>query len=151
MKKVKRSTSYIIEDPVSVPPTIMVWEAVKIMETQGVTSLLVIDNGGSADGELVGIFTSRDYLFEEKLDKKISEVMTPRERLVTAPYGIELDKAKKFCISIALRNCRCLKTENFVLITTKDLRKLEQCTYNASRDEKGAVDGGRSSGSKRYH
>ena len=66
VKKVKRSTSYVIDDPVSVPPTIRVGEAVQIMGTQGVTSLLVVDDGGSANGELVGIFTSRDYLFEEK-------------------------------------------------------------------------------------
>mgnify|MGYP001594751741 FL=1 len=139
VKKVKRSTSYIIEDPVSVPPTIMVWEAVKIMETQGVTSLLVIDNGGSADGELVGIFTSRDYLFEEKLDKKISEVMTPRERLVTAPYGIELDKAKKILHKHRIEKLPLLENGKLRgLITTKDLRKLEQWP-NASRDEKGQL------------
>src|SRR3989338_11363563 len=58
VKKVKRSTSYIIENPLSVPPYITIGEAVRIMKTDGVTSLLVMKGE-----ELVGIFTSRDYLF----------------------------------------------------------------------------------------
>src|SRR3989338_7740960 len=89
IKKVKRSTSHVIEDPLSVPPTITVEEAVAIMKTEEVTSLLVVDKE-----ELIGIFTSRDYLFEENFNKKIAEVMTPKERLITAPFGIELKEAK---------------------------------------------------------
>src|SRR3989338_2221549 len=57
IKKVKRSTSYIIENPLSVPPTITIGEAVKVMKQEEVTSLLV-----KRGNELVGIFTSRDYL-----------------------------------------------------------------------------------------
>lgn len=134
VKKVKRSTSYVIENPISVPPTIAVGEAVKIMDARGVTSLLVIDNG-----ELVGIFTSRDYLFEEKLDKKISEVMTPQERLVTAPYGIELNEAKVILHKHRIEKLPLLENGKLRgLITTKDLRKLEQWP-NASRDEKGQL------------
>lgn len=134
VKKVKRSTSYVIDDPVSVPPTIKVGEAAQIMETRGVTSLLVID-----DGELAGIFTSRDYLFEEKLDKKISEVMTPRERLVTAPYGIELSEAKAILHKHRIEKLPLLENGKLRgLITTKDLRKLDQWP-NASRDEKGQL------------
>ncbi len=58
IKKVKKSTSYIIENPVSVSPAITIEEAVKIMKKENVTSLLVVEQD-----ELVGIFTSRDYLF----------------------------------------------------------------------------------------
>ena len=90
IRKVKRSTCHVIENPLSVPPTITVGEAVTLMKKQGVTSLLVKEGE-----ELVGIFTSRDYLFEEHFEKKITEVMTPRERLITAHYGIELQKTKK--------------------------------------------------------
>src|SRR3989338_4038515 len=57
IKKVKRSTSYIIENPLSVPPTISIADAVQLMKTEGVTSLLIMQ-----EGELEGIFTSRDYL-----------------------------------------------------------------------------------------
>ncbi len=134
VKKVKRSTSYVIENPLSVPPTITVGEAVKIMITEGVTSLLVVDGE-----ELIGIFTSRDYLFEENLDKNITEVMTGRDMLICAPYGIELQQAKEILHRHRIEKLPLLDGRKLRgLITTKDLRKLEQWP-NASRDEKGRL------------
>ena len=134
IKKVKRSTSHIIENPFSVPPTITVGEAVKIMITEGVTSLLVVDGE-----ELVGIFTSRDYLFEENLDKNITEVMTGRDRLICAPYGIGLQQAKEILHKYRIEKLPLLENRKVRgLITTKDLRKLEQWP-NASRDGKGRL------------
>ncbi len=134
VKKVKRSTSHVIENPLSVPPTITVGEAVRIMTTEGVTSLLVM-NGE----ELSGIFTSRDYLFEENLDKNITEVMTPKERLITAPYGIELQRAKEILHQHRIEKLPLLENGRLRgLITTKDLRKLEQWP-NACRDDKGRL------------
>src|SRR3989344_5211537 len=134
VKKVKRSTSYVIENPLSVPPTITVGEAVKIMIMEGVTSLLVI-NGE----ELIGIFTSRDYLFEENMDKNITEVMTGKERLICAPYGIELQQAKEILHRHRIEKLPLLENRKLRgLLTTKDLRKLEQWP-NASRDEKGRL------------
>jgi len=67
IKKVKRSTSYVIENPISVPPITTIADAAQKMKEEEVTSLLVVDSG-----KLVGIFTSRDYLFETDLAKKIS-------------------------------------------------------------------------------
>ena len=134
IRKVKRSTSHIIENPLSVPPTINVGEAVKIMITEGVTSLLVVDGE-----ELIGIFTSRDYLFEENMDKNITEVMTGRDRLVCAPYGIELSQAKEILHKYRIEKLPLLENRKVRgLITTKDLRKLEQWPQ-ASRDEKGRL------------
>ncbi|MEK6809270.1 MAG: IMP dehydrogenase, partial [Nanoarchaeota archaeon] len=134
IKKVKRSTSHIIENPLSVPPTITVGEAVKIMITEGVTSLLVVDGE-----ELIGIFTSRDYLFEENLGKNITEVMTGKDRLICAPYGIELQQAKEILHKHRIEKLPLLENRKLRgLITTKDLRKLEQWPY-ASRDNKGRL------------
>ena len=134
VKKVKRSTSHIIENPLSVPPTITVGEAVKIMITEGVTSLLVVDGE-----ELIGIFTSRDYLFEENMDKNITEVMTGRDRLICAPYGIELPQAKEILHKYRIEKLPLLENRKVRgLITTKDLRKIEQWPH-ASRDEKGRL------------
>jgi len=134
VKKVKRSTSHVIEDPLSVPPTITIGEAVKIMITEGVTSLLVVDGE-----ELIGIFTSRDYLFEEDMERNITEVMTGRDRLICAPYGIELPQAKEILHRHRIEKLPLLEDRKLRgLITTKDLRKLEQWP-NASRDEKGRL------------
>lgn len=134
IKKVKRSTSYVIDNPLSVPAHITIREAVRIMKTQGVTSLLIMQGE-----ELVGIFTSRDYLFEENFEKRISEVMTPKEKLITAPYGIELGEAKKILFKHRIEKLPLLEHGRLRgLITTKDIKKLENWP-NACRDGKGRL------------
>ncbi len=132
IRKVKRSTSYIIENPLSVPPYITIGEAVRIMKTDGVTSLLVME-----DNELVGIFTSRDYLFEEDMNKSIREVMTAKEKLVTAEYGIPLDEAKKILHQHRIEKLPLLHNGKVLgLLTTQDIKKLEYWPA-ACRDNKG--------------
>ncbi|HIH12517.1 MAG: IMP dehydrogenase [archaeon GW2011_AR9] len=134
IKKVKKSTCYIIDYPVSVSPLITIQEAAAIMKQEGVTSLLV-----KVGDELVGIFTSRDYLFEDDFSKKISEVMTTKEKLVTAEYGLPLDEAKKILHTHRIEKLPLL--QNGIvrgLITTQDIKKLEQWPQ-ACRDTKGRL------------
>ncbi len=134
VKKVKKSTSFIIEDPQAVAPHLTIAEAVKIMRTEGVTSLLV----KQAD-DLVGIFTLRDYLFEENWEKKISEVMTPKERLITAEYGISLEEAKKVLHKHRIEKLPLMKGDKVLgMMTTQDIKKLEFWP-NALRDNKGRL------------
>ncbi len=134
VKKVKRSTSYVIENPVSISPVVMVKDAVSIMNTTGVTSLLVLEGT-----KLVGIFTSRDYLFETEMEKRVSEVMTPLDRLVTAEPGISLADAKKILHDNRIEKLPLVRDgEVKGLITTKDIYKLESWP-NASRDSKGRL------------
>ena len=134
VKKVKRSTTHIIDNPLSVSSSITIGEADKIMNDQGVTSLLV----KQAD-DLVGIFTSRDYLFETDFSKSIREVMTPKERLITAPYGIGLEEAKKILHQHRIEKLPLLWNGKVMgLITTQDLKKLEYWP-DASRDTKGRL------------
>src|SRR3989338_1277625 len=134
VKKVKRSTSYIIADPISVQAELTIGEAVKVMKQEEVTSLLV-----KRGNELVGIFTSRDYLFETDLAKKITEVMTPRERLVTADYGLPLDEAKQILHQHRIEKLPLMENGKVRgLITTQDIVKLEHWP-KASRDEKGRL------------
>ncbi|MCB9359398.1 IMP dehydrogenase [Candidatus Woesearchaeota archaeon] len=135
VKKVKRSTCYMIENPLSIGVEATLEEAVKVMNKQNVTSLIV--KGSS--GELKGIFTRRDYLFEEDLSKKISDVMTSVEKLVTADPSITLDKAKDILHKHRIEKLPILKDGKVVgLVTTQDIVKLETWP-NASRDKKGRL------------
>jgi len=143
VKRVKRSTSYIIENPISVNPYITIGEAVNVMRTEGVTSLLVKDNE-----ELVGIFTSKDYLFEEDFSKKISMVMTPKDRLITANYGIGLEEAKQILHQHRIEKLPLLQEGKLKgLITTKDIKRLEYWP-KACRDSKGRLKVGAAVGVK---
>lgn len=134
IKKVKKSTSYIIDEPVSVSPKLTIREAVEVMRKEGVTSLLVKEGE-----ELVGIFTSRDYLFEDDFDKKISDVMTPQRKLVVGEYGINLESAKKILHAHRIEKLPLIENGRVRgLITTQDIKKLEYWP-NASRDGKGRL------------
>lgn len=134
IKRVKRSTSYIIENPLTVSDNITIKEAVDTMQKEGVTSLLVTKNE-----DLVGIFTSRDYLFEDNLNRIISEVMTPKEKLITANYGIGLEEAKKILHQNRIEKLPLIKNGKVVgLMTTQDITKLDHWP-NACRDNKGRL------------
>ena len=134
IRKVKRSTSYIIEDPISISPYTTINDAVETMKAEGVTSLIV-----KRGEELVGIFTSRDYLFEDDWSKSISQVMTPKEKLVTAAYGIELEEIKKILHQNRLEKLPLMENGKVKgLITTKDIKKLEWWP-EATRDSKGRL------------
>ncbi|MBI2666128.1 IMP dehydrogenase, partial [Candidatus Woesearchaeota archaeon] len=134
VRKVKKSTSYIIENPLSVPPLTTIKQAAEIMKKEGVTSLLVMRGD-----ELIGIFTSRDYLFEENQERLITEVMTSKEHLVTAPSGIPLEEAKKLLHAHRIEKLPLLENGKVRgLMTTQDIKKLE-CWPQACRDEKGRL------------
>lgn len=134
VKRVKKSTSFIIENPTTVPPLMTIERAVAVMKQEGVTSLLVMQGD-----ELVGIFTSRDYLFEENQQKLITEVMTPKARLVTAQYGISLEEAKKILHQHRIEKLPLLENGKVRgLITTQDIKKLETWPQ-ACRDTKGRL------------
>ncbi len=134
VKKVKRSTSYIIENPLTVSDTITIQDAVETMQREGVTSLLV-----TKEEELVGIFTSRDYLFEINRTKCITEVMTPKNKLITAHYGICLEDAKKLLHDHRIEKLPLLNNGKIVgLMTTQDITKLDHWP-NACRDTKGRL------------
>ncbi len=134
VSRVKRSTSFIIENPYSVPSQITIKEAVQVMKTESVTSLLVIEKE-----ELVGIFTSRDYLFEENQDKQITEVMTPKSKLITAQFGISIEKAKQILHQHRIEKLPLMLNNKVKgLITTKDIKRIENWP-NAARDTKGRL------------
>ncbi len=116
------------------PPTVTIAQAVDLMDSSSVTSLLVMSGE-----ELMGIFTSRDYLFETEMEKRITEVMTPKEKLVTGQYGIEMQEAKKILSEHRIEKLPLLENGKLRgLITTQDIKKLEYWP-NACRDEKGQL------------
>jgi len=134
IKKVKRSTSYVIENPISVPPSITIKEAVQIINEMEVTSLLV-----TIGKELVGIFTNKDYLFENDYNKMLSEVMTPKDKLITAQPGIHLEEAKVILQKHRIEKLPLVENgEVRGMITTKDIKKLEYWP-EAARDKKGRL------------
>ncbi|MBT3324010.1 IMP dehydrogenase [archaeon] len=133
IKKVKKSTSYIIEKPLTIQSYYSLKEAIEIMERFGVTSLIVLQGE-----ELGGILTRRDYLFMDE-NKKISEIMTPKEKLITAPKGISLEEAKTILQKNKIEKLPLTEDGKLAgLITITDIEKLEHWP-DANRDLKGSL------------
>lgn len=91
IQRVKRHESGVVADPACVAPTMTVADALAIKLATGYSGLPVVDKSG----KVVGIVTNRDLRFERKHSRKISEVMTPRERLVTVPPRSSLATARE--------------------------------------------------------
>ena len=87
--KVKRYESGVLRDPVVITPDTTVRQVMALSDELGVSGFPVCDGG-----KVVGIVTGRDLRFETRYDQKVSEIMTPRERLVTVPEGTTPEQAQ---------------------------------------------------------
>ena len=89
VRKVKRSESGLILDPLTLSPDATIGEAIRMMRENKIGGIPIID----AQNKLVGILTNRDLRFEANAKEKVSTVMT-KENLIIAPEGTDLKKAE---------------------------------------------------------
>ncbi len=89
VRKVKRSESGLIIDPITLTPDATIGEAMRLMAENKIGGIPIVDK----QHQLVGILTNRDLRFETNLKNKVSSVMT-KENLITAPEGTDLKKAE---------------------------------------------------------
>lgn len=89
VRKVKRSESGLILDPVTLRPDATIGEALRLMRENKIGGIPIVD----ANHKLVGILTNRDLRFETNYKDKVSTVMT-KDNLITAPEGTDLKKAE---------------------------------------------------------
>src|ERR1700761_3169198 len=89
VRKVKRSESGMIQDPVTLHEASTVADAVKIMREYRIGGIPIVDG----NHKLKGILTNRDLRFQKEMSKPIQEVMTKTD-LITAPKGTTLTQAE---------------------------------------------------------
>src|SRR6185503_9437170 len=90
VRKVKRSESGLILDPVTLQANATIGDALRIMKENKIGGIPIVDKAN----KLVGILTNRDLRFEDDPKRKVSEVMT-KDNLYTAPEGTDLKKAEQ--------------------------------------------------------
>ena len=83
LNRVKRPHDDLMRDVQTLAPHRTLRDVWTIMARTGATSVLVVEDGG----QLVGLVTVRDLLFEDAPDKRVGEVMTRGDQLITAPVG----------------------------------------------------------------
>ncbi len=135
VKKVKKSESGIIIDPIFVHPDATLADAEELMSEYRISGVPVVDG----HNKLLGILTNRDMRFEKDLRKKASEVMT-KMPLVTASAGISLDDAGDIMHQHKIEKLPIIDEEGFLkgLITIKDIRKRIEYP-NANKDDFGRL------------
>jgi IMP dehydrogenase len=121
--KVKRSESGMILDPVTLTAESTVFQAAEAMNKYNVSGFPVIEGK-----KLVGILTNRDLRFVKNKKQKVRELMTPKERLITATHGISLEKAQEILHKNRIEKLPVVNKDFELkgLITIKDIQKRYQ-------------------------
>lgn len=135
VRKVKRSESGMIIDPVTLHTGATIGEALQLMKFHSIGGIPIIDKGN----KLVGILTNRDLRFQDDMKRPISEVMTT-DGLITAPAGTDLKEAKKILQKCRVEKLPVVDNENRLmgLITYKDILKITNYP-NSAKDNFGRL------------
>ncbi|MFC4453414.1 IMP dehydrogenase [Deinococcus sonorensis] len=135
VRKVKRSESGMIVDPITLPVTATVREAEAMMAEYRISGVPITDEHGT----LLGIITNRDLRFVEDLNLPVSDVMT-KDELVTVPVGTTLEEAQQIFKRTRIEKLLVVDDAYKLrgLITIKDLTKRVKYP-NAAKDHLGRL------------
>ncbi len=135
VRKVKRSESGMITDPITLPPDRTVGDALDLMAEYKISGVPIV----TAEGDLVGIITNRDLRFESDRSRPISDLMTSKN-LVTVPEGTTLEQAKEVLHRHRIEKVLVVNNRGKLtgLITVKDIMKQIEHPY-ACKDEQGRL------------
>ena len=133
--KVKRYESGVLRDPITISPDMTVRDVISLSREHGFSGFPVLQGK-----TVVGIITNRDLRFEEDLDAKVRDKMTPKDRLVTIKEGSSPEEAKRLMNKHRLERV-LVANDNFELrglITVKDILKAKEHPL-ASKDSRGQL------------
>ena len=132
VRKVKRFESGIIRDPISIDPSATIKDVFDLQAQHGISAMPVVSND-----TLVGLITSRDVLFESRLDEVVENVMTPQKSLITVNEGASMDTVKKLLRKHRIE--RVLVTDDQYklggMITVSDIKKTSDFPKAAKDDQ----------------
>jgi len=133
--RVKRYESGVLRDPITVTPEQTVRQVIELSKQHGVSGFPVLQGK-----TVVGIVTNRDVRFETRLDAKVRDIMTPRDKLISVREGATLAEGKALMHAHKLERVLVVNDEFELrgLMTVKDITK--QTSFpNAARDSHGKL------------
>ncbi len=135
VRKVKRSESAMIQDPITLPVDATIGDALRLMRENGIGGIPITTKGGV----LAGILTNRDLRFEEDMHRLVSEIMTT-ENLITAPEGTDLKKAESILRQTKVEKLPVVDGRGKLigLITYRDILQVSSFP-NAAKDSFGRL------------
>lgn len=136
VRRVKKFESGVVRDPITVGPKATVGDLIALTQARNISGVPVVDEQNS----LLGIVTSRDLRFEERLDLAVSHIMTPKSRLVTVKEGASTEEVKRLLHKYRIEKILVVN-DDFALtgmITMKDIQRAEAYP-NACKDARGQL------------
>ena len=138
VRKVKRFESGIIRDPISIEPSATIKDVFDLQSQHGISALPVVSKN-----ILVGLITSRDVLFETRLEELVKNVMTPQKSLITVSEGASMDTVRKLLQKHRIE--RVLVTDKSFklggMITVSDIKKTSDFPKAAKDDQERLIVG----------
>ena len=136
VERVKRFEAGMVINPVTITPDRTLKELMELKRRHRISGIPVVEKEGEGPQKLVGIITNRDVRFETDMSKKVAELMTPREKVVTAPMDITPEQARKLLQERRIEKLVVVDDQDRVigLITVTDMEKAELYP-NASKDD----------------
>jgi len=135
IKKVKKSTSGVILDPISIKPSQTLQDAQNLMDEYKISGVPVVDDNKI----LLGILTNRDMRFIKDFTQLANDVMT-KMPLFTGVEGTTLEDAAEIMHQNKIEKLPIIGDNNRLkgLITIKDIHKVVEYP-NANKDERGRL------------
>ncbi|USH01866.1 IMP dehydrogenase [Grimontia kaedaensis] len=136
VRLVKIFEAGVVSNPVTVTPDQTIADVKALTDTHGFAGFPVVTEAN----ELVGIITGRDVRFVTDLSLKVSEAMTPKERLATVKEGASPEEVQKLMQKHRVEKILVVNDDHHIagMITAKDFQKAER-KPNACKDEQGRL------------
>jgi IMP dehydrogenase len=135
IRKVKNFENGMVRNPITVAPETTLQELLKLMVTYSISGIPVIEKGC-----LVGIVTHRDIRYEENLEQPASQMMTPKEKLITAKEQATPEEIINLLHRHRLEKILIVDEQFHCcgLMTAKDLQKTKEKPF-ATKDQRGQL------------
>jgi len=142
VRKVKKFESGVVKDPITIQQNATIAELIELTSAHGISGVPVLDGK-----DLVGIVTRRDLRFESNPEKLVSEIMTPKEKLVTVKEGASSEEVQQLLHQHRIEKILVVNDAFDLtgMITVKDFDKAESFP-DASKDSYGQLRVGASVG-----
>ena len=135
VRKVKKFESGVVRDPITIDASATVADLIELTRQNNISGVPVLSNG-----DLVGIVTARDIRFETRMNALISDVMTPKDKLVTVKEGVAATEVRQL-LHIHRIEKVLIVDDAFRLqgmMTVKDIEKA-RAYPNAAKDDQGRL------------
>ena len=142
VRAVKKHESGVVKDPITIDAAAPISELFELRRRHKISGVPVLDNG-----DLVGIVTSRDVLFQEQMDVPVSTIMTPKAKLVTVNENDDMSVARELLHKHRIEKVLVVNDAGKLtgMITVKDMNNAQ--TYPlACKDSSGQLRVGASVG-----